>query len=140
MLAGTRFCLYNHFRNRPNRNKSQSYSCWYSVLSQSTLAEKTEYGQSQSYSCWYWVLSYRILNDGFTVERLNPILAGTGFCPDRFAALKIAANSLNPILACIGFCTVDKHIAEDLFLVSQSYSCWYWVLSEGRIEVAAGSF
>src|SRR5690625_4623032 len=154
MLAGTRFCLYNHFRNRPNRNKSQSYSCWYSVLSQSTLAEKTEYGQSQSYSCWYWVLSYRILNDGFTVERLNPILAGTGFCPDRFAALKIAANSLNPILAGTGFCqfklqqkTGNENSLNPIlagtgfclvtpcglsrFLVSQSSSYWYWVLCVG---------
>src|SRR5699024_5109037 len=85
--------------------RSQSYSCWYWVLSDfiSFLEEKNK--RSQSYSCWYWVLS-RINNlEQMRISQvsilfllvlgsvelsklliqesmmgLNPILAGTGFC------------------------------------------------------------
>src|SRR5690625_5962843 len=36
---------------------SQSYSCWYWVLSSLKERDAVSLSGSQSYSCWYWVLS-----------------------------------------------------------------------------------
>src|SRR5690625_7750077 len=44
-------------RNNKNRTESQSYSCWYWVLSIGCFTSYLDGGLSQSYSCWYWVLS-----------------------------------------------------------------------------------
>src|SRR5690625_1913694 len=84
---------------------SQSYSCWYWVLSEVINYIRESLIESQSSSCWYWVLSYqdkygtiivldvsilfllvlgsvlinKTRNAGIW-QSLNPILAGTGFC------------------------------------------------------------
>src|SRR5690625_3838562 len=60
---------------------------------------------------------------------LNPILAGTGFCPENSVSTETIKSSLNPILAGTGFCRAVGMVYVIATYTSQSYSCWYWVLS-----------
>src|SRR5699024_4035049 len=91
---------------------------------------------------------------------LNPILAGTGFCqkvlvrdrknqdwvsilfllvlgsvPGFRIICRESELCLNPILAGIGFCPEYTLSDGGLSQVSQSYSCWYWVLSVKKISI-----
>src|SRR5690625_7972863 len=62
--------------------------------------------------------------------RLNPILAGTGFCRSSISSKKLRNGArLNPILAGTGFCLKVQLIIVVNAKESQSYSCWYSVLS-----------
>src|SRR5690625_6934502 len=62
--------------------------------------------------------------------RLNPILAGTGFCRSSISSKKLRNGArLNPILAGTGFCLKVQLIIVVNGKESQSYSCWYSVLS-----------
>src|SRR5690625_1028500 len=66
--------------------------------------------RSQSYSCWYWVLSITQEIDSLFNGCLNPILAGTGFCQMDNFVIFVINGSLNPILAGTGFCQVAKEL------------------------------
>src|SRR5690625_5772235 len=57
ILAGTGFCLKFRDGEQPVELPSQSYSCWYWVLSEKICNFCCQRNRSQSYSCWYWVLS-----------------------------------------------------------------------------------
>src|SRR5690625_2348696 len=84
---------------------------------------------SQSYSCWYWVLSEKKRSDSLITSRLNPILAGTGFC--QFPETTPDAVSRVSILFLLVLGSVIENIVIRVrWMKSQSYSCWYWVLSE----------
>src|SRR5690625_5875204 len=107
---------------------SQSYSCWYCVLSSLKERDAVSLSGSQSYSCWYWVLSesenVRTYKGGVSIlfllvlgsvsgvtnglltmiTSLNPILAGTGFCLVSMISSDSTIYGLNPILAATVFC------------------------------------
>src|SRR5690625_5752665 len=110
--------------------RSQSYSCWYWVLSNQKYFKYEKFKKSQSYSCWYWVLSFGkersmkikcvsilfLLVLGF-VERcsnlarnitrsLNPIVAGTGLYQRYKIRIKSQRQPIHPILACAEYCPV----------------------------------
>src|SRR5690625_1159200 len=76
-------------------------------------------GSSQSYSCWYWVLSSLVSRASRTImRRLNPILAGTGFCLTKKNKIRLFIEGLNPILAGTGFCPklFDDYISGKISL------------------------
>src|SRR5690625_5386489 len=50
------------------RKGSQSYSCWYWVLSRYGKNNVLSCKESQSYSCWYWVLSFFYRDVGINVS------------------------------------------------------------------------
>src|SRR5690625_5357576 len=110
ILAGTGFCQKFGFTDT-GVFLSQSYSCWYWVLSKDQVSNELICSKSQSYSCWYWVLSISFTKNTVLTPRLNPILARTGFCRKKLQHTLYRMNT------------------------SQSYTFCYWLLSTCLISV-----
>src|SRR5690625_6361245 len=92
---------------------SQSYSCWYWVLSSLKERDAVSLSGSQSYSCWYWVLSesenVRTYKGGVSILFLLVLGSVSGVTNGLLTMI----TSLNPILAGTGFCLVSRFRSEE---------------------------
>src|SRR5690625_6300642 len=98
---------------------SQSYSCWYWVLSGYLKTINLTIKTSQSYSCWYWVLSIEFYDsDGQFIFVSILFLLVLGSVKIPFFKSTIALIDLNPNLAGSGFCRLSPHVLTEVQLVT----------------------
>src|SRR5690625_6725944 len=109
--------------------RSQSYSCWYWVLSFFILGLWIYFYKSQSYSCWYWVLSYlqfQIQDEEGKVSILFLLVLGSVYLISFNKKYYKASQSYSCWYWVLSF---TLYFYPNQYTGSQSYSCWYWVLS-----------
>src|SRR5690625_6708085 len=108
ILAGTGFCLSLFLSLLPMFGRSQSYSCWYWVLSNQKYFKYEKFKKSQSYSCWYWVLSFgkeRSMKIKCVSILFLLVLGSVGSCINL---ARKTTRGLTPILAGYCCCQVYK--------------------------------
>src|SRR5690625_7807244 len=98
---------------------SQSYSCWYWVLSGYLKTINLTIKTSQSYSCWYWVLSIEFYDsDGQFIYVSILFLLVLGSVKIPYFKTNITLIGLNPNLADLALCRSLRNAMTKVQLVS----------------------